>query len=151
MSKQVVKKSFNETRRPVSDLRKCMIDYLRESKEEKIRKVYKMGYWSKKSYFGIKCDSFVIEATSRLEAIIILKDYLNEHAREVNPSDSFNDGCFDDIVCEYDDIKEEDGVVAVFKSRHIEEIMKTYIDGEFENDSLWLEEYQAPKVLKVQF
>jgi hypothetical protein len=159
--KEEVIKSFNETGAQVSPFRKCMIDYCREntvrkgdiyycrsSKEPRVNKLYKMKYFDDDLYFGIMYDSLIIQASSRLEAIIILKDYFNKNIKTFYPFDAFRDDNFIDIVSEYIDTDDEQ---EIFKSDHIDEIMDKYIEHEFENDSLWLIEYNHPTYLEAEF
>ena len=147
-TKREIKVSFMETGNKVSSNRQGMIDYCRQSKEPKVKKLYKMGYFDGDTYFDIDYNSFVIEANSRLEAIIILKDYFNINVKTSYPFDSFEDETLDDIASDYG--VENDG--DIFKSKDIDKIMEKYIDCEFENDTLWLEEYNAPtQVLKADF
>jgi hypothetical protein len=151
MSRQEVKNSFDETGKEVSPLRKAMILYLKNSGEPKVKKYYRMKYFDGDTYFGIKYESLVIEANSRLEAIIVLKDHFNRYAKSPKPFDFYEeDMSFIDIVCEYPDINCYD-IDDIFSSSHIKDIMDKYVKGEFNNDSLWLEECERPKHLKGNF
>jgi hypothetical protein len=147
------KKSFNETGKEVSMIRKGMINYLKENnKEEQVKKFYRMKYFDGDTYFNIKYDSLVIEATSRLEAIIILKDYFNSNVKTIDPFDSFEDESFIDILSDYDiyDIDDQN-YDKIFKSQHVHSLFFDYIELQFENDSLWLVECEALEVLKASF
>ena len=153
--KESVKKTFNETGKEVSIIRKGMINYLRENKEgEQVKKFYRMKYYDGDTYFNIRYDSLLIEATSRLEAIIILKDYFNNNLKTDYPFDSFEDDSFIDILSKYDiDFNDKHYDDEIFKSEHIHNVFSDYIEGEFENDTLWLVEYENEKfeVLKASF
>ena len=143
--------SFNQTGQEVSKMRSCILQYL-EKKENQCSdvKYYRIKYWqSSNTYCGIKYSQLVISATSRLEAIFKFKDYFNEHAKSKLPFDSFIDDSFNDIVCEYDDITNPEDYESVFKSKHITEIIDKFVEGEFNNDSLWLEECDAPDAVSV--
>lgn len=131
--------SFNETGKEVSKIRKYMLKYLNKNKCSVV-KYYKMKYSQGNEYFGIKYDSLVISATSRLEAIFKLFDYFNEHAKYPIPFDAFEDDIFNDIVSEYSDIEDQQDARSVFKSSHITEIIDEFVDISFNNKSLWLEE-----------
>jgi hypothetical protein len=151
MSKQEVKNSFDETGKDVSPIRKAMILYSKGSREPKVKKYYRMKYFDGDSYYGIKYESLVIEANSRLDAIIVLKDHFNRYAKSVNPCDFYDDDlCFIDIVCEYPDINCYD-VDDIFSSNQIKEIMNKYVESQFNNESLWLEECDYPNHLKSDF
>jgi hypothetical protein len=159
--KEEVIKSFNDTGAEVSLIRKGMIDYCKEntvikgeiyycrsSKEPRVNKLYKIKYFDDDLYFGIVYDSLIIQASSRLEAIIIIKDHLNKDIKTFYPSDAFRDDNFLDIVSHYIDTHDEQ---EIFKSEHIHKIMEKYIEHEFENDTLWLVEYNHPKYLEAEF
>jgi hypothetical protein len=138
-TKKVNVMTFNETGRKVSRVRKYMLKYLEKSKADKV-KAYKVKYWEGNQYFGINCDSLVISASSRLEAMIKLRDYFNEHAKYPRPFDAFEDDIFNDIVCEYEDIEDPQDPKSIFASEHIDDIIKEFVECEFNNTSLWLEE-----------
>ena len=131
-------------------IRKGMINYLRENKQgEQVKKFYRMKYFDGDTYFNIKYDSLVIEATSRLEAIIILKDYFNSNLKTTHPFDSFEDESFIDILSEYD--INDQNYDEIFKSQHVHSLFFHYIKIQFENDTLWLVECEALEVLKASF
>ena len=135
--------SFNQTGQEVSKMRSCILQYL-EKKENQCSdiKYYRMKYCqSSNTYCGINYSQLVISATSRLEAIFKFKDYFNEHAKNSIPFDFFIDDCFNDIACEY--ITNPEDYESVFKSKHITQIIDKFVEGEFDNDSLWFEECNA--------
>jgi hypothetical protein len=140
------KMSFNETGEEVDSLRKGMLLYLsrQEGKSEMVEKSYRMRYSGGDDYFGIKYDSLVMKATSRLEAIIKFKDYFNEHAKHSEPFDAFEDFDLTDIICEYDDITDPGCDEMVFGSKHFGEIMERFIEHQFNNDNLWFEDCDSP-------
>jgi hypothetical protein len=137
--------SFNETGRETSKMRSCILQYL-ENKECQSSdvKYYRMKHWESKSHYGIKYEQLVISATSRLQAIFKFKEYFNEHCKCPVPFDHFIDDSLDDIVSGYDDITNPEDPESVFKSKNIKEIIDKFVEGEFNNDSLWLEECDAP-------
>ena len=50
------------------------------------------------NYYGIDLSKYIIEAKSGLEAIVIMKDCINENARMSKTSDAYDDEEFIDIV-----------------------------------------------------
>jgi len=116
-----------------------MLQFLQKSKQSKVKKHYRMKYYDGDVYMSIKYDSLLIEATSRLEAIVKLKDYFNEHGKCPYAFDAFEDESLNDIVCEYQDIDSED-VESIFNSKHITEIIERYVESQFNDDTLWLVE-----------
>ena len=141
--KTKVNKSFLETGKEVSQIRQGMVDYCKKSKEPQVKKMYKMNYFDGDTYFGLKYDSFVIEANSKLEAIIKFKDYFNSNLKVSHPFDHFKDDTLIDIASQYGDENDDE----IFKSKDIDKIMEEYIENAFSNDSLWFVEYDAPKVI----
>ena len=152
MSKQISKSSkkapmsFNQTGQKVSKLRQCLKTYLRTYPKQ--TRYYRMKYWEGDVYFGIDYRSLVIKASSPLKAIYKLRDYFNEHAKYPKPFDAFDDDYFNDIVADYEDITDPEDIESVFRSEHIDEIINELVKIEFNNRSLWLEECDAPILIK---
>jgi len=140
--------SFNQTGQEVSKLRACLKRYLKSKRTlPKVSRYYRIKYHGGEEYFGIKCSSLLIKASSPLKAIFKLRDYLNEHAKYPKPFDAFDDDYFNDIVADYKGIKDPEDIESVFKSKYIDKIMDELVQTEFNNSSMWLEEYQAPELL----
>jgi hypothetical protein len=153
MSKQISKSkilmSFNQTGQKVSKLRACLKRYLKSKRTTpKQTRYYRMNYWEGDKYFGIDCKSLVIKASSPLKAIYKVRDYLNEHAKYPKPFDAFDDDYFNDIVADYEDITDPEDIESVFRSEHVDEIIQELVNLEFNNNSLWLEECEAPQLVK---
>jgi hypothetical protein len=138
--------SFNQTGQKVSKLRACLKRYLRTYPKQ--TRYYRIKYWESDMYFGIDCRSLVIKASSPLKAIYKVRDYLNEHAKYPKPFDAFDDDYFNDIVADYEDITDPEDIESVFRSEHIDEIIQELVKIEFNNTSLWLEECDAPILIK---
>lgn len=143
MTENKVKISFDDTGKGVSPMRKAMVLFLKKTMRDcgkaKVKKFYKIRYCYGDLYFSINLNSLVIETTSRLEAIILMNDYMNRYAKCSEPHDFYEDQSFIDIVCEYVEINCYD-VDDIFESKYIGEIMDKYIETQFSNDTLWLEE-----------
>jgi hypothetical protein len=116
-----------------------MLHYLQKSKESNIKNLYRIKY-SNEDDLGITFDSLVIEATSRLDAIIKLKEYLNEHEMYPYTLSCFQDDCFNDILYDYDDIDAQD-MESIFENKNIGEIIDKFVNLQFNNKSFWLEHW----------
>ena len=152
--------TFNQSGKTTFPLRKHLIDWYykkvklpsKQDDTKKNLKIFKLKYFDGDWYFNILVESIIIQADSRLAAIIILRDYLNEHLRTPACFDTFEDEIFMDIASQYVKWEESaDLCESIFKSEHIDNIMDKYIQGEFENDSLWLIEIENCEILSATF
>jgi hypothetical protein len=152
--------TFNESGKTTFPLREHLIDWYykkvklpsKQDNTKKNLKFFKFKYFGGDWYFNILVESIIIQADSRLAAIIILRDYFNEHLRTPACFDTFEDDMFIDIASQYVEWDESaDLCLFIFKSEHIDSIMDKYIENEFDNDSLWLIEIENCDLLSATF
>lgn len=102
---------------------------------------------SKKNY-RVQCNEedcdidfsqLVIRSRTRLGAVIKLRKCINKHERYPNILSSYQDDCFKDILINYDDIQPLD-VNSIFEHKNIKNIISKFVEVQFDNESLWLEE-----------
>jgi hypothetical protein len=133
MSKQQVS---NE--KQLSGIWKGMVQYLQSQNQSQTKTSYRVRY-SNEEDLEFTFDNVVIQATCRLEAVIKLKEFLTVNEKYPYTLSAFQDDCFNDILYDYDDIDAHD-IESIFKNRNIDEIIARFVDVQFTNDSLWLEQ-----------
>jgi hypothetical protein len=134
MSKQQV-----SNQKQLSGIWKGMVQYLQSQNQSQTKSSYRVKSSDEDGLGMSFSSSMVFEVTHPLEAVIKLREYLNKHEKYPYTLSAFQDDCFNDILYDYDDIDAHD-IESIFKNRSIDEIIARFVDVQFTNDSLWLEQ-----------
>ena len=117
--------TFAETGKTVSELRDEFVKYCKKHPDPKGPSRYEMRCKYGTDYYGIDLSKYVIEANSQLEAIVIMKDHINQFARMPKTSDAYDDEDFADVIM--DNEIEDNNLSDIFKHKKIRDVIDYYV------------------------